>query len=126
MPYLRNDRKESNFWFSASDGHTCKEFNDLISPENIEQLKKEGGLCIAFTHFACGFLDASGNLNPTFMERMKHLSEQDAWLAPASDILDFIQTQKTKPNKPISVFYINLIDLKWLFHRLYKKIKYGR
>ncbi len=126
MPYRRADRAQSNFWFSASDGHTAEEFNDLIEPARIDQLKKEGGLCIVFTHFACGFLTANSQVDPQFKARMTYLAQQNGWFAPATTILDYIQAQRSEKAVEASPLYTNVLDFKWLIHRLYKRFKYGR
>ena len=124
MPYMENSKKYSNYWFSSSDGHTIEEFNALLSKQNINKLKQEKGLCIVYTHFASGFVDNKGNLNSEFEEKIEYLSNQNGWFAPASDILDFLLEKNGSINANQS--YINKLDMKWLFDRVWKKLKYGR
>ena len=125
MPFKeRKKKKYSNYWFSSSDGHTIEEFNDLTSKSNIEKLKTQKGLCIVYTHFAVGFTDSNGILNKTFKDNMEYLSKQNGWFAPASEVLEYLITQKKKDYT--SGMYINILDLKWLLDRIKKKIKYGR
>lgn len=77
MPYIDPYKKDySNYWFSSSDGHTVEEFNELLTKENIDKLEKEGGLCIVYTHFAEGFVDENGNLNPEFKNKIEYLSSK--------------------------------------------------
>lgn len=57
MPYRYPDKQQySDYWFSASDGHTIEEFNALTKPENIDRLEEEGGVCTVYTHFASGLV----------------------------------------------------------------------
>lgn len=127
MPYIDKQKEQySNYWFSSSDGHTSKEFNALITKENVDKLVKEGGLCIVYTHFA-RFADENGVLNKEFEEKIKYLASKDGWFAPASEILDYLLQQKDKENKShyASKYHLNKLDAKWLFDRVIKKIKFG-
>ncbi|HDL9483907.1 TPA: hypothetical protein PX784_003552, partial [Vibrio cholerae] len=94
MPYISKNKPESNYWFSSSDGHTIDEFLELTKPDNLERLKASGGACIVYTHFASGFVESSGNLNPDFVKRMKALSEMNGYFEPASTILDYLLKEK--------------------------------
>lgn len=51
MPYKVKNKPYVNYFFSASDGDTVKEFINLTSKKNIDNLEKQGGLCIVYTHF---------------------------------------------------------------------------
>jgi hypothetical protein len=124
MPFIEKNKKYSNYWFSSSDGHTVEEFNDLIARGNIDKLIAENGLCIVYTHFAKGFLEKDGEINRTFKENIDYLSSQNGWFAPVTEILDYLLESKRK--NTVNLFYINLLDFKWLIQRIRKKIKYGR
>jgi hypothetical protein len=124
MPFIEKNKKYSNYWFSASDGHTIDEFSTLITIKNIDELIKENGLCIVYTHFACGFVGQNGDINKTFRENIDYLSSQKGWFAPASEILDYL-LEKQKKNT-VGFFYINLLDLNWLCDRIIKRIKFKR
>lgn len=125
MPYRDKSKdKYSNFWFSGSDGHTVEEFNGTVNPKNIDKLIQEGGACIMYTHFANGFVDSNGKLNPQFEASMRYLAEQNGWFVPASELLDFLQSQqKTEHASPL---YLNLLDIRWVIDRIIKKVKYKR
>ena len=103
---------------------TTKLFNDLIARGNIDKLIAENGLCIVYTHFAKGFLEKDGEINRTFKENIDYLSSQNGWFAPVTEILDYLLESKRK--NTVNLFYINLLDFKWLIQRIRKKIKYGR
>ena len=124
MPFKEKHKEYTNYWFSSSDGHTVEEFNDLISKSNINKLKRQGGLCIVYTHFASGFIDSNGKLNERFKDNIEYLSIQNGWFVPASEILEYLLSQKKKDY--VSSFYINVLDFKWLSNRILKKLKYGR
>ena len=124
MPYKEPNKPYSNYWFSSSDGHTLEEFNDITNNLNIDKLKKEKGLSIIYTHFASGFVDSEGQLNATFKKNMDYLSKQNGWFVPASEILDYLLSQKQNDNT--NSLYINKLDFRWLFDRIKKRLKYER
>lgn len=124
MPFIEKNKKYANYWFSSSDGHTVQEFNDLLSKSNIDKLRKEGGLCIVYTHFASGFVDINGELDQTLKANLEYLSKQNGWFVPASTVLDYLLKQKN--NDFVNSWYINQLDLKWLFDRIIKRVKYKR
>ncbi len=126
MPYIEKNKSQySNYWFSSSDGHTVKEFNCLISPENITKLEQENGLCIVYTHFASHFVDNNGEVNAEFQSKIKALSRANGWFAPASTILDYL-LQKQIESKSPHAWYIFKLDMKWLWDRIVKKIRFNR
>lgn len=126
MPYRAKKKNEfSNYWFSSSDGHTVEEFNNLISSKNVNELVASGGLCIVYTHFASGFVNGNGVVDCTFEMQLRNLSQKEGWFVPASEILDYLLTQKKEPEF-VSQFYQACLDVRWMFDRVFKKIKMGR
>lgn len=94
MPYHDQEKHYVNYWFSYSDGFGVDGFNDLISQDHVDKLIRERGACIAYTHFAHGFV-RDGKLNETFKRRIDYLASQpDGWFVPASDILDRLLLMK--------------------------------
>jgi len=128
MPFIEKKKKYSNYWFSSSDGHTVEEFNNLISKKNIDSLKNKKGLCIVYTHFASGYIDEHGVLNSDFVANIEYLSKQNGWFVPASEVLDFLLSNKKEnlKRKPISGLYLNVLDFRWLIERVVKKVRYKR
>jgi hypothetical protein len=125
MPFAEKKNKPySNYWFSASDGGTVKEFNHLITKSNVDKLIQQKGLCIVYTHFAYGFVDTRGELNKTFKENIDYLSKQNGWFVPATEILEYLLSQKGK--KSVGSIYINMLDIKWIIHKIIKKLQYAR
>ncbi len=56
MPWHDPTKPYVNYWFSSSDGHDVKLFNDIPAPKNIDKLEEEGGACFIYTHYASGLL----------------------------------------------------------------------
>ena len=123
MPFREKRKIFSNYWFSSSDGHNLKQFNNLVTKSNIDKLKREKGLCIVQTHFASDFVDQQGKLDEIFKENINYLSKQNGWFVPANDILEYLLSQKKKDY--VSSSYINKLDLRWLIDKIKKKYKIG-
>lgn len=125
MPY-RVRRKEafSNLWFSSSDGHTVEEMNRLLRPEQINDLEREGGACIVYTHFASGFVDAKGKLDPVFKRQMEYLASKQGWFVPVSPLLDHLAEGRSDDDP--GRFYRMRQDLVWLSERILKRLRSGR
>jgi len=88
MPYHDPEKKYVNYLFSFSDGFNYDIFMDLMQDDNIEQLKEERGISIVYTHFADGFVKDSV-LHSDFKNQIRKITrDPQAWLAPASTILD--------------------------------------
>jgi hypothetical protein len=124
MPFKVKNKTYSNYWFSSSDGHTVEEFNNLVTVKNIDKLKKQRGLCIIYTHFSYGFIDEQGEINKTFIKNMDYLTSQNGWFVPASEILEYLAGQSKYVHA--GQVYLGILDLRWLFDRVIKKIRSGR
>ncbi len=125
MPYQAGNKLTySNYWFSASDGHTVAEFNRLLQPGHIDRLEKERGCCIVYTHFAEGFV-REGKLDEQFERQMKYLADKNGWFVPASAILDHLLAASST-ERPASPLYLWHLDWKWILERWVKKIRFGR
>lgn len=115
IPYHDPSRPYVNRWFDSSNGQDCATFNQMLSEQNIEKLKKEGGCCILYTHFGKGFVNhANGSyeLNGATKLQLKAIASDDAgWFAPVSTLLDRFQKIKNvhlfKSGKTIVVFNDN-------------------
>ncbi|MEI8012876.1 MAG: hypothetical protein WCI27_10450 [Candidatus Omnitrophota bacterium] len=126
MPYKEKSKDAfSNYWFSSSDGHTVEEFNQLLDCKNVDRLVKNSSMCIAYTHFANGFVDQSGKVDKLFKERLQYLAAQDGWFVPATQLLDYLNKQRNS-NEYVSQMYLLKMDFQWLLERVYKKIVFGR
>jgi len=123
MPYrIRSKEKYSNYWFSSSDGHEVKGFNNLIKEENIINLEKVGGFCIAYTHFCGGFVDEKGCLNTEFEENIRRLSRnKNGWFVPVGSLLDFLLSIRETEDY-VSYPYLARLDFIWIIHRIIKRL----
>jgi hypothetical protein len=126
MPYpVRRKETYSNLWFSSSDGHTVSEFRDLISDENCEELERQGGVCIVYTHFGIGFVDAKGRIDPVFEERIRRLAKRPGWFVPVTPLLDHLAAARGTLADPGYVYRLRL-DCRWAVDRIGKLLRYGR
>lgn len=126
MPYrVRGKERYSNFWFSSSDGHSVREFVQLLHPEAVDRLEEEGGCSIVYTHFGDGFADDEGNLNPVFVQRMRYVAQKEGWFVPASTILDYL-LDTCEGSQFVSYVYLLRLNMLWFLHRLIKRMRFGR
>ena len=119
MPYHDPSLPYVSAWFAASEGPDRKSFNARISESNQDRLEQEGGLCIMYTHFACGFQE-NKKLDPRFQELIKRLSRKNGWFAPVSTILDHVKTQKG--THLLTPEQKSKLERDWHFH----KVKLGK
>lgn len=124
MPYrTRSKDKYSNYWFSSSDGHEVKGFNNLIKEENIINLENEGGFCIAYTHFCGGFTDKKGFLDKEFEDSIRRLSNnKNGWFVPVGRLLEFLLSMRETKGY-VSYLYQTRLDLIWIMHLIFKKLE---
>jgi hypothetical protein len=127
MPYVHPQRKDySNYWFSSSDGHTVEEYNALTRPVNIDQLERDGGVCVVYTHFASGFVE-HGELNAQFSAQMKDLARRDAgWFVPVSQLLDHLRAESVFQEQNPGLLYRLGVEIRWLVDRVIKQWRWGR
>lgn len=123
MPY-RCDRKGlySNYWFSSSDGLSLREMNQLLSQENCDRLESEGGVCIAYTHFAYRFVEKDGKLNPDFEKRIRYLAAKPGWFVPVSTVLDYLLANNSGGDDPGYVYRLTR-NLAWFADRVMKRMR---
>lgn len=116
MPYRDRDKEAaSNFWFSSSDGADVRAFTALISKDNVDSLVTEGGCCIVYTHFASGFVDGNGEVNPAFRTNLEYLASKGGWFVPAGEMLDHLLAQRKGEFE--SEAYFTWLDVKRMLQR---------
>jgi hypothetical protein len=89
MPYRLDGTKYVNYWFSTSDAPDVHAFNRLLTPRRVDELEREGGVCIISTHLGKGFVK-NGKLNSETAATLRHVAEKSGWFVPASDVLDYL------------------------------------
>ena len=87
-----------------------------LGPAEIDRLEAEGGVCIVYTHLAYGFAN-DGIMDSTFVARVSDLAARDAWIAPASEILDFMK-EHGQGGQTLSFAQRTWLELKWLWEKL--------
>ena len=95
MPYHDTRCPDCNQWFSSSDAADVDLFNQLLNPANIDQLEKEHGLCIAYTHFGDNFVQ-NGVVNPDVERSLHYLASKNGWFVPAEQILNYISSDQKR------------------------------
>ena len=89
MPYRLPETPYVNYWFSTADAPDVNAFNRLLTPERLDQLERDGGLCIVSTHLGKGF-SRDGRLNVDTAEILRYLAAKPGWFVPVSEILDHL------------------------------------
>jgi hypothetical protein len=115
MPYYDPQRPFVKAWFSSSDGGDANAFCDLMQPENQDRLEEEGGVCIVYTHFACGFV-RKGNVHPEVRALLRRLSKKRGWAVPVSTLLDYLHLRRG--TLEISPDEIARMERSWLSERI--------
>lgn len=116
MPYRLPEKPYVNLWFSAADGGDVYRFNELLKPENLDRLEREGGVAIVYTHFASGFTEA-GELNPTFEQRIQDVASRNGWFVPVGELLDFLRANGR--GQEITLREKIRIETLWLWEKLW-------
>lgn len=93
MPYHDSKTPLIKYWFSSSDGADRDRFYDLLSDSNQDRLEREGGICIVYTHFACGFV-RNGCVDLGVEKQLRALAGRQGWFVPVSSLLDHLRTQR--------------------------------
>jgi hypothetical protein len=120
MPYHDPRRPFIRYWFSSSEGGNVRNFCNLISEDNQDQLIAEGGACIVYTHFANGFSDG-GHIVGEVKRLIKRLAALPGWFVPASTLLDYLRGQPGH-KQAIDARVLQRMQWEWLF----TKLRYGR
>ena len=125
MPYrVRSKEAYSNLWFSSSDAQSIAEMRDLLSERNIDALEASGGSCIIYTHFASGFVDVNGRVDPVFERQIAYLASRPGWFVPVSTLLDHLAAQGTTADPGYR--YRAARNVRWAYDRLVKWWRYRR
>ena len=93
IPYHLADRPEVAYWFPTADGDNLDRFLELLSPDNLDRLEREGGFCLVYAHMGAGSFNEGAGVDPRFEARIKDLASRNGWFAPASELLDYLQRQ---------------------------------
>jgi hypothetical protein len=119
QPYHDPDRPYVNFWFTSTDGACLRLFLKNFTTEKVERLEMAGGLCIAYVHFAYGFVE-HGRVDSEFGKRLKFIASRNGWFAPASEVLDYLRQGAGPLERMITPKRLGRLERKWLREKLFK------
>ncbi len=114
MPYHDPRRPHVNYWYAASNGMLVDQFVATTAEANQDRLAAEGGACVMYTHFACGFLPG-GELEPRFERQMRRLAGMNGWFVPVRTLLDFLI--RTRGHHELTAVERNRLEMRWLMHK---------
>jgi hypothetical protein len=119
QPYHDPTKPYVSFWFTSADGADLKSFLANFTLKELKRLEDGGGLCIAYVHFANGFVQ-NGNVHPEFRQRMEFLASLHGWFVPASQVLDHLRQGTGPRERAIQPKRLRQLERKWLFEKLLK------
>jgi hypothetical protein len=114
MPYHDSRKPCVPYWYASSEGPEVHSFNCTINEKAQDQLESEGGACIMYAHFACGF-QHGGKLNPRFSSLMKRLADKGGWYVPVGTLLDYLLLHR--PNRAITPGERRYMERQWFWHK---------
>ena len=115
LPYHDPTRPYVKHWFSSCEGANVNSFCDMVSERNQERLEEEGGVCIMYTHFACGFVNG-GAVGGRVRELLRALSKRNGWFVPVSQLLDHLRNERG--DSPISAAEISCMERRWVLDKM--------
>ena len=99
MPYQDPYRPIVNWWFSAADANSCKDFNRLLRPAAQQRLEERGTVAIIATHFGKGFV-TGGRVDPEARRLLEAMSRRPGWFVPVGTLLDWLRDTGTGGQLP--------------------------
>lgn len=93
VPYRLDHTPYVNYWYETSDGGSIDAFDELLQPENLDALEREGGVAFVYAHLGAGSFNKGSGVDPRFEARIRDVAARNGWFAPASEILDHLSRQ---------------------------------
>jgi len=121
MPYHDAAKPFVNFWFASSDGGNLEIFIENFTVEKIDRLVEQRGACIAYVHFAAGFV-RDGQVNPKFRERLEYIASKGGWFAPVSEVLDYLRAGGDRVSRTISQKSLDKLETLWLIGKILSQV----
>lgn len=115
MPYHDPSRPFVKYWFSSCEGADVIGFRERICEANQDRLEAEGGVCIMYTHLACGFARA-GRVDPRTEQLFRRLATRNGWFVPVCDLLDFLREERKTAE--ISARELVSMEQQWIRDRV--------
>jgi len=123
MPYLDSDKTlYSNYWFSSTFAPNQWMFNRIVTPHRIDQLEKQGGVCILNTHL--GYYMRDGGIDRGFVDRIRYLSsKKTGWFVPDTPLLNHLRKCGAKAGRTLPWMAKYRFQMSYLVTRFkYRKI----
>jgi hypothetical protein len=114
MPYHDLARPFVNYWFSSCRGGNADSFCETLCEANQDRLEAEGGVCIMYVHFACGFV-TRGAVDTRVERLLRRLATRDGWFVPVSTLLDFLREERK--TSIISAAELCSMEQRWAFEK---------
>jgi hypothetical protein len=114
MPYHDQARPFVNYWFSSCRGGNATSFCETLCELNQDRLEAEGGICIMYAHFACGFV-RDGIVHGRTEELLRRLTSRNGWFVPVSTLLDFLRVERSSKSIPLQE--LTSMEHRWAFDK---------
>ncbi len=119
MPYHDSSKPFVNFWFASANGATLEVFLRNFTRDRLDRLIHDGGLCVAYVHFAAGFA-ANGSADAEFRRRVEYVASKNGWFAPVAAVLDYLRGGADTADRTISPAALRRLETKWLAGKILK------
>ncbi len=116
MPYCNARTPYVHYWFSTLDAPEVRAFRRRITPDAIDRLEEEGGVCIVSTHLGKGFA-RDGRLDPDFDRTLRHIAEKPGWFVPVSTILEHLLEHGARAGRELGALELLRLELRYLVDR---------
>ncbi|MFI5071021.1 MAG: hypothetical protein ACHP8A_09035 [Terriglobales bacterium] len=114
MPYHDPARPFVNHWFSSCRGGNAESFCETLCEANQDRLEEEGGVCIMYTHLACGFA-RRGVVERRTEQLLRRLADRDGWFVSVSTLLDFLRSERKATIIPAAE--LASMEHRWAFEK---------
>jgi hypothetical protein len=123
MPYHDPGKPYVNYWFVSADGGSWGALRRNFTSKKINKLEDEGGLCIAYVHFADKFA-SNGVVHTELRDRLEYISSKDVWCAPVSEVLNHLRVGKNPEHRIISESSLHRLEIRWLVKKLSEMLQH--
>jgi hypothetical protein len=93
MPYHDPARPFVRHWYACSDACIPRLFIRLLGETNQDQLEREGGACILYTHLFN--FQENGRVLPEVERLLSRLAKKNGWFVPVRTLLDYLLAQQS-------------------------------
>ncbi len=120
-PYRLSDTPYVRSWFSTADAPDARSFKQRVTPQALDRLEADGGICILSTHLGKGYA-VDGRLDSAIDAVLTELSKRRGWFVPVTQVLDHLRSRQTDPQSPLSSTGRTRLELRFLRASLVERI----